>query len=46
MRLKPHLAFNGQCEVAFKFHQQRLGGEIVVTMTYGDSPAAAQTPPE
>ncbi len=46
MRLNPHLAFNGQCEAAFKFYEKCLGGEIVVMMTYGDSPAAAQTPPE
>jgi PhnB protein len=46
MRLNPHLAFNGQCEAAFKFYEKCLGGEIVVMMTYGDSPAAAQTPSE
>ncbi len=46
MRLNPHLPFNGQCEAAFKFYQQCLGGEIVVMLTYGDSPEAARTPPE
>jgi PhnB protein len=46
MRLNPHLAFNGQCEAAFKFYEKCLGGKIVVMMTYGDSPAAAQSPAE
>jgi PhnB protein len=46
MRLNPHLAFNGQCEAAFKFYQQCLGGEIAVMMAYEDSPEAARTPPE
>jgi PhnB protein len=45
MRLNPHLAFNGQCEAAFKFYQQCLGGEIAVMMAYEDSPEAARTPP-
>ncbi len=42
MRLNPHLAFNGQCEAAFEFYEKCLGGKIVVMMTFGDSPAAAQ----
>ena len=38
MRLNPHLQFDGQCESAFKFYEQCLGGKIVVMMTYGESP--------
>ena len=45
MKLNPHLAFNGQCEMAFKFYQKCLGGNIVTMMTYGDSPAAEHTAP-
>jgi uncharacterized glyoxalase superfamily protein PhnB len=26
MQLNPHLAFNGQCEAAFKFYEKCLGG--------------------
>ena len=46
MQLNPYLAFNGQCETAFKFYEQCLGGKITFMLTYGDSPMAAQTPPE
>ncbi len=28
MRINPYLMFNGQCEAAFKFYQQCLGGTI------------------
>jgi PhnB protein len=46
MRLNPYLTFDGGCEAAFRFYEQALGGRIVAMMTYGDSPTAAQTPPE
>ena len=46
MQLNPHLHFNGQCEAAFKFYEKCLGGKIVVLMTYGESPAVEQTPPD
>ena len=44
MKLSIHLVFNGQCEAAFRFYAQCLGGTIVTMLTYGDSPLAAQTP--
>ena len=28
MQLNPYLHFNGQCEAAFKFYEQCLGGKI------------------
>jgi len=46
MRLNPHLTFNGQCEAAFKFYEKCLRGKITMMMPYGNSPLAAQTPPE
>jgi PhnB protein len=46
MQLIPYLGFNGQCEAAFKFYEQCLGGKIVAMMTYGDMPASEQTAPE
>jgi len=46
MQLNLHLSFNGQCEEAFKFYQQCLGGHIQIMMTHGDSPMADQVPPE
>lgn len=42
MQLNPYLFFNGQCEAAFKFYEQRLGGKIVAMMTYGEMPAEEQ----
>src|SRR6516225_8308876 len=44
MELNPYLTFNGQCEAAFKFYEQVLGGKIQFTMTYGASPMADQVP--
>ena len=46
MQLNPHLSFNGQCEEAFNFYQQCLGGTIQIMMTHGDSPIADQVPSE
>jgi PhnB protein len=46
MHLHPHLNFNGQCEAAFRIYAKVLGGEIVMMMTYGESPVAAHVPPD
>ena len=46
MQLIPYLAFNGECDAAFKFYQQCFGGNIQTLMTYGESPMADQVPPE
>jgi PhnB protein len=46
MKLNSHLTFNGQCEAAFKFYEQCLGGTIVTMLTHGESPIASQVPSE
>lgn len=46
MQLNPYLNFNGNCEAAFKFYEQCLGGKIVAMMTNGQSPMAEQAPAE
>jgi PhnB protein len=46
MQINPYLSFNGKCEVAFKFYQKILGGDLPYMMKYGESPMAAQTAPE
>ena len=46
MQLNPHLNFNGECEAAFKFYEQVLGGEITFAMTWGEMPGADQVPEE
>lgn len=47
MKLSPHisLAFNGQCEAAFRCYAQCLNGTIAYMLTWGDSPMAADAPP-
>jgi PhnB protein len=46
MQMNPYLSFNGKCETAFKFYEKVLGGKMVMMLKYGESPAAAQSPPE
>ena len=46
MQLHPYLSFDGQCEAAFRFYEECLGGKIVFMMSYGDSPMGEETPPE
>jgi PhnB protein len=36
MRLGPHLVFNGDCEAAFRFYEERLGGTELSLFRYGD----------
>ncbi len=38
--------FKGNCLEAFRFYADTFGGRIVFAMTYGESPAAAHTPPD
>ncbi len=44
MRLSPYLVFNGQCEAAFKFYQQCLGGKISAMIPHEGTPAAEHVP--
>ena len=46
MQLNPYLTFNGQCEAAFKFYEQCLGGKIVAMVTHAGTPAEQQVPAE
>ena len=46
MQMNPYLIFNGDCEAAFKFYEQSLGGKIEMMLTHGNSPMAEQTTPE
>jgi PhnB protein len=47
MDMTPHiqLAFNGQCEAAFRFYEQCLNGTVSFMLTWGRSPLAAEVPP-
>jgi len=46
MQLNPYLLFNGQCEAAFKFYEQVLGGKIEAMRTHAGTPAEEHVPPE
>jgi PhnB protein len=39
MRVDPYLIFDGQCEAAFTFYKQCLGGTIAAMHRYADAPA-------
>jgi PhnB protein len=45
MKLNPYLNFNGQCEAAFAFYEQVLGGKMASKMTWGEFPEG-EIPPE
>jgi PhnB protein len=46
MQLQPYLHFNGDCETAFKYYEQCLGGEIEAMMTHAGTPAEQSVPAE
>jgi PhnB protein len=40
MKLNTHLNYGGNCEQAFRFYEQHLGGKITMMMTHGEQPNA------
>ena len=46
MEINAYLNFNGQCEAAFKFYEQVLGGKILMMSRFENSPMAQQMPAE
>lgn len=44
MQVTTYLGFSGDCKQAFAMYEKVLGGKIMFTMTYGESPMAAQHP--
>ena len=44
MQLNPYLSFNGECEAAFKFYEQCLGGQLGAIFRYAGTPLADQVP--
>ena len=46
MQFIAYLDFDGQCRDAFDFYANVFRGVVTMRMTYGDSPMAAQTPPD
>ena len=46
LQMSPYLSFKGQCEAAFTFYAQCLGGQIGPMHRYAGSPMAADAPAE
>lgn len=47
MQLHTYLNYGGNCEQAFKFYAQHLGGKITTLMRHGEQPEGGQqVPPE
>lgn len=46
MQVNPYLLFNGNCEEAFKFYEQTLGGKIDTVTPHAGTPAEKHVPPE
>jgi PhnB protein len=44
MQVSPYLSFKGECEAAFKFYEQCLGGQLGAVFPYAGSPLADQVP--
>jgi PhnB protein len=46
MQLNTYLNYGGNCEQAFRFYEQHLGGAITMLMRHGEQPGPAEVPPE
>jgi PhnB protein len=44
MQMNPYLSFKGDCETAFRFYEQCLGGQLGAIFRYGGSPMEHQVP--
>ena len=44
MQINPYLSFKGDCEAAFTFYAQCLGGQVGGFFRYGGSPLAGSVP--
>lgn len=46
MQLNPYLNFNGNCKEALAFYVKVLKTDIIMMMSFADTPMADQSPPE
>jgi PhnB protein len=44
MKLHTYLNYGGNCEQAFRFYEQHLGGKITMMMTHGQQPNPNEVP--
>lgn len=45
MQLHTYLNYGGNCEQAFRFYEEHLGGKITMLMRHGEQPDVSQVPP-
>jgi PhnB protein len=45
MKLTTYINYGGNCEQAFRFYEQHLGGKITTMRTYGQMPNPGDIPP-
>jgi PhnB protein len=45
MQLHTYLNYGGNCEQAFRFYEEHLGGRITMLMRHGEQPDTTQVPP-
>lgn len=46
MQLHTYLNYGGNCEQAFRFYEQHLGGKITMIMTHDQQPNSQDVPPD
>jgi PhnB protein len=46
MQLNTYLNYGGNCEQAFRFYEEHLGGEVTMLMRHGEQPNAGSVAPE
>ena len=46
MKLYTYLNYGGNCQEAFRFYEQHLGGKITMLMTHGQGPNPNDGPPD
>ena len=46
MQLHTYLNYGGNCEQAFRFYEQHLGGKITMMMRHGEQPSGPPVPPD
>lgn len=46
MKLHTYLNYGGNCQQAFRFYEEHLGGHITMMLTHAQQPNSGATPPE
>ena len=46
MQLNTYLSYGGNCEQAFRFYEEHLGGKITMLMRHGEQPNTGSVAPE